>query len=181
MICEWANKDKFTRKYHDIEFGKINHDDRYIFEMMVLEFMQAGLSWSIVLKKRESMRREFDNFNFNIIKDYDEKKIDELLKNKEIIRNKLKIKALISNAKSFIKVREEFKSFDNYIWSFTKGKQIINKIKDKNDIPIKSNLSIKISKDLKTRGFKFMGDIVTYSFLEAIGIINDHYITCPYR
>lgn len=175
-ICEWAKKSDKLLEYHNKEWCKIIKEDDKIFEMLVLEFMQAGLSWSIILNKREEMRNAFDNFDYKIIKNYNEEKVENLLKNEKIIKNKFKIKALINNANQFCNIQKEYTSFYNYIWSFTNFKQIENHY----DIKSESDLSIKISKDMKKRGFNFLGPKIVYSFLEAIGVYNNHIFNCRY-
>ena len=174
--CKWVNlKNKLYVDYHDNEWGKIKHNDTYLFEMLILEGFQAGLSWECVLNKREEFRKAFDNFDYIKISKYDNKKIEELLNNPNIIRNKLKINASITNAKVFIQIQEEYKSFDNYIWSFTNNK-VIKNIDD--NLKTTSELSDNISNDLKQRGMKFVGSTIIYSYLQAIGVINDHEINC---
>ena len=177
MRCSWANNDLLI-KYHDNEWCKISKDDNYIFEMLVLESFQAGLSWNTILKKRENFREAFDNFDYKKISNYGENKIEELLKNEGIIRHTLKINAVINNAKKFMEIQKEFGTFANYIWDFVEGKQIINNWKEMSEVPAKTLLSDKISKDLKKRGFKFVGSTIIYSFLQAIGIIDDHIEGC---
>lgn len=177
MRCSWANNDLLI-KYHDNEWCKISKDDNYIFEMLVLESFQAGLSWNTILKKRENFREAFDNFDYKKISNYGENKIEELLKNEGIIRHILKINAVINNAKKFMEIQKEFGTFANYIWDFVEGKQIINNWKEMKEVPAKTELSDKISKDLKKRGFKFVGSTIIYSFLQAIGIIDDHIEGC---
>lgn len=174
--CRWVNLDnKIYIDYHDREWGIPKYDDKYLFELLILEMFQAGLSWECVLNKRENFRSVFDNFDYEKISNYDEDKINELMNNKDIIRNKLKIKASIMNAKIFINLQNEFGSFSNYIWGFTNN----HIIKNNNDIFVAHNeLSDKISKDLKKRGMKFVGSIIIYSYLQAIGIINDHEKGC---
>ena len=171
--CSWCNlnNNKYIL-YHDNEWGKPTHDDNRLFELLILESFQAGLSWECILNKREDFRKAFDNFNYKKISKYNETKINELLNNKNIIRNKLKIKAAINNSKIFIDIQKEYKSFSNYIWSFTK-----NNIIYEND-KVSSELSDKISNDLKKRGMKFVGTIIIYSYLQAIGIINSHEENC---
>lgn len=178
--CGWANKDS-ERVYHDNEWGVPSHDDSYMFEMLILEGFQAGLSWITILNKRENFRKAFDNFDYNKIKDYKQDKIDELLKNDGIVKNKLKVNSTVENAKAFIKVQEEFGSFDKYIWGFVNNKQIVNKWKDMKELPAKTELSDKISKDMKKRGFKFVGSTIIYSYLQAVGIIDDHIVTCSFK
>ena len=177
MRCSWANNDLLI-KYHDNEWCKISKDDNYIFEMLVLESFQAGLSWNTILKKRENFREAFDNFDYKKISNYGKNKIEELLKNEGIIRHTLKINAVINNAKKFIEIQKEFGTFANYIWDFVEEKQIINNWKEMKEVPAKTELSDKISKDLKKRGFKFVGSTIIYSFLQSIGIIDDHIEGC---
>ena len=149
--------------------------------MLILEGFQAGLSWNTILNKRENFRNALDNFDYKIISKYDSKKIESLLEDAGIIRNKLKINSTVTNAKSFMKIQEEFGSFSTYIWGFTNNKRIINKWKDISEVPATSDLSDKVSKDLKKRGFKFVGSTIVYSFLQALGIIDDHLISCPFK
>ena len=178
--CGWAKGEKDIL-YHDTEWGVPSHDDRYIFEMLILEGFQAGLSWNTILQKRGNFREAFDNFDYKKIAEYDTTKLSELLKNEGIIRNRLKINSTVTNAIAFMKVQKEFGSFAEYIWNFTDNKRIINKWKELSEVPATSELSDKISKDLKKRGFKFIGSTIIYSFLQAIGIIDDHLISCPYK
>ncbi len=178
IICDWAKSSEIEKYYHDSEWGVESHDDRYLFEMLVLEGAQAGLSWITILKKRENYRTAFDNFEPEIVSEYGEEKVEELMKNTGIIRNRLKINGAIKNAKEFLKIKEEYGTFDKYIWSFTEGKQIVNNWKNIEEMPAKSELSEKISKDLKKRDFKFVGPIIIYSYLQAIGIIDDHLNYC---
>ena len=174
--CKWVNlNNKKYVDYHDNEWGKIGHDDNYLFEMLILEGFQAGLSWECVLNKREDFKKAFNNFDYIKISEYDSDKVSELLNNTKIIRNKLKINAAITNARVFIKIQEEFKTFDNYIWSFTNNK-VIKNIDD--NLKTTSELSDNISKDLKKRGMKFVGSTIIYSYLQAIGVINDHELNC---
>lgn len=174
--CKWLNqKNIIYVKYHDEEWGVASHDDKYLFEMLMLESFQAGLSWECVLNKRESFRQSFDNFDYQMIANYDENKIKELLNNQKIIRNELKIKAVINNAQVFMNIQREYGSFDKYIWSFTNGQVI----KNTDDVfKTTSMLSDKVSKDLKDRGMKFVGSTIIYSYLQAIGIIDDHELEC---
>ena len=178
--CGWAKGEKDIL-YHDTEWGVASYDDGYIFEMLILEGFQAGLSWNTILQKRENFRKAFDNFDYKKIAKYDEKKLNELMQNEGIIRNKLKINSTVTNAVSFMKTQKEFGSFSDYIWGFTDKKRIINKWKDLSEVPATTELSDKISKDLKKRGFKFIGSTIIYSFLQAIGIIDDHLASCPYK
>ena len=176
--CAWCEKDDLYRKYHDEEWGKPIYDDASLFEFLILETFQAGLSWYTVLCKRENFRNAFDNFDYKIIANYNEAKIKALLLDAGIIRNKLKIKATISNALSFIKIQEEFGSFSSYIWKFTNGKPIENKRKSLKEVPATTTLSDEISKDLKKRGFKFVGSTVMYAHMQATGMVNDHVQEC---
>lgn len=176
QVCRWANdKEGILRAYHDQEWGIPCHDDQHLYELLILESFQAGLSWLIVLKKREAFREVLDQFNYRKIAAYDETKLNELMNDARLIRNKRKFNAMITNSQVFIKIQEEFGSFDTYIWSFTKGKVIKNK---DDHIPTTSPLSDQISKDLIRRGMKFMGSITVYSYLGAIGVINDHELAC---
>lgn len=176
--CWWAGNDPLYIEYHDKEWGVPVYDDKKLFEFLILETFQAGLSWIIILKKRAYFREAFDGFDYNIIAKYGEQKVAELLKNKGIIRNRLKINSAITNAQAFIKIQEEFGSFSKYIWDFTGGKPINNSFATSEDIPATSNLSDHISKDLKLRGFKFVGSTVIYAQMQATGMVNDHLTNC---
>ncbi len=176
--CAWGLNYQISIDYHDKEWGVPVHDDRLLFEFLILEGAQAGLSWITILQRRENYRKAFDNFDYEKIAKYDEKKIAELLQNEGIIRNKLKINSVISNAQAFIKVREEFGSFDKYIWGFVDHKPIHNNWKTLREIPDKTELSEKISKDLKKRGFRFIGPTIVYAFMQAVGMVNDHIFDC---
>ena len=165
-------------RYHDTEWGVPVHDDRLLFEYLILEGAQAGLSWSTVLKKRESYRAAFDNFAAEKIVRYGDKKVAELLANPGIIRNRLKVAATIQNAKSFLKVQEEFGSFDAYLWRFVDGKPIVNRRKSMKEVPAKTEQSDAMSKDLLKRGFKFVGSTICYAHMQATGMVNDHLVTC---
>lgn len=177
-ICPWALKSKELKKYHDEEWGKISKSENYLFEMLVLESAQAGLNWDIILKKREGYRRLYDDFDPQKVAKFGKLEYNVLVSDKSIIRNKRKIESSINNAKAFLKVQEEFGSFYNYIWSFTNGKQIVNEFERLEDIPTENELSRVISKDMKCRGFSFVGPIIIYSYLQAIGVINDHIKGC---
>ncbi len=176
--CPWAGTDPLYVDYHDNEWGVPVYDDILLFEFLMLETFQAGLSWITILRKRENFRKAFDNFDFNKISGYSEKKVEELLNDKGIIRNKLKIYATISNAKAFINIRKEFGTFSKYIWSFTDGKPIINTFTSIDKVPAKTSLSDTLSKDLKLRGFKFVGSTIVYAHMQATGMVNDHLTTC---
>ena len=175
--CSWVNlNNPLYVKYHDEEWGVPSYDDDYLFEMLVLESFQAGLSWECILNKRKAFYKAFDSFNYELIANYNDNKINELINNKDIVRNKRKILATINNAKVFINIRNEYKSFSNYIWSFTNNKTLYN-----NGLVTSNELSDTISKDLKKRGMAFVGTTIIYSYLQAIGVINDHEKTCDYR
>lgn len=176
--CSWAGKEQIYIDYHDKEWGVPVRDDHRQFEFLILEGFQAGLSWITILKKRENFRKAFDNFDYEKIANYDENKIQSLMENEGIIRNRLKIRATVTNAQAFIKVREEFGTFTEYIWGFTDGKTVVGKWKTKDEVPANTELSDKISKDLKKRGFKFVGTTIVYSHLQATGIVNDHTTDC---
>jgi DNA-3-methyladenine glycosylase I len=176
--CAWCEKDDLYRKYHDEEWGIPVYDDATLFEFLILETFQAGLSWYTILAKREHFRLALDNFDYKKIVNYSEEKIEELLLNPGIIRNKLKVRATISNAQAFMKVQEEFGSFSKYIWGFVDGKPIDNKLQSLKDIPATTPLSDAISKDLKKRGFKFVGSTVVYAHMQATGMVNDHIESC---
>ena len=179
--CEWCGEDPLYVKYHDKEWGVPVHDDRTLFEFLVLEGAQAGLSWITILRKREGYRKAYDDFDVQKVASYDESKIEELLINPDIVRNKLKVRSSVNNAKLFMEIQKEFGSFDSYIWSFTDGKQIINNWEYISQVPVTSELSDNVSRDLKKRGFKFTGSTIIYSYLQAVGIINDHTIWCSFR
>lgn len=176
--CAWPSDDVLMIKYHDKEWGAPLHNDRKLFEFLILEGFQAGLSWRTILHKRENFRKAFDNFDFNKVAKYDKRKINSLLKNAGIVRNKLKIEGAITNAKAFLQVRKEFGTFDKYIWRFVDGKPIQNKFKSLKELPAKTKLSDKISEDLKKRGFKFVGSTIVYAHMQATGMVNDHMVSC---
>jgi len=175
--CTWP-KNELAIAYHDSEWGVPLHDDRKLFEFIVLEGAQAGLSWDTILRKRENYREAFDGFDVEKVARYTDKKIERLLQNDGIIRNRLKVASAVSNAKAFIKVQKEFGSFDKYIWSFVDGKPIVNKWKDTSQIPARSEISDTISKDLKKRGFNFVGSTIMYAHMQATGMVNDHLVGC---
>lgn len=175
--CGWAKND-LAIKYHDTEWGVPLHDDGRLFEFLILEAAQAGLSWDTVLKKRENYRRAFDGFDAEKIARYDEKKCRELLENEGIVRNRLKIKSAIQNANAFLEIQKEFGSFDEYIWGFVGGKPSVNGWKNLRQVPAKTEISDKISKDLKRRGFNFVGSTIIYAFMQACGLVNDHIVSC---
>jgi DNA-3-methyladenine glycosylase I len=176
--CNWCGTDPLYMEYHDSEWGVPVYDDDKLFEFLILETFQAGLSWITILRKRENFRKAFDNFDYKKIATYSDEKFDELILDAGIIRNKLKIKATISNAISFMEIQKEFGSFSKYIWSFTNGKPIKNKWDNLNNVPATTELSETISKDLKKRGFKFVGSTVIYAHMQATGMVNDHVKEC---
>ncbi len=176
--CAWCEKDDLYRKYHDNEWGKPVYDDETIFEFLILETFQAGLSWYTVLAKRENFRKAFDNFDLKKIANYSEDKMAELAEDTGIIRNKLKIKATVTNAQAFIKVQEEFGTFSKYIWGFVDGKPIDNQPKTLSEVKATTPISDALSKDLKKRGFKFVGSTVVYAHMQATGMVNDHVMDC---
>lgn len=176
--CAWCEKDDLYRDYHDTEWGKPVYDDQLLFEFLILETFQAGLSWYTILAKRDNFRKAFANFDYKKVAKYDESKIQELMLDAGIIRNQLKIRAAVSNAIAFMDVQKEFGSFSNYIWKFTDGKPIDNQPKTLRDIPSSTPLSDTISKDLKKRGFKFVGTTVVYAHMQATGMVNDHAMDC---
>lgn len=177
--CEWVPlADPLYLKYHDEEWGTPLHDDRRLFELLILEGQQAGLSWKTILNKRENFREAFDNFDPEKIAQYDDIKISSLLSNKGIIRNRLKINAAVANAKAFLAVREKFGSFDKFMWSFVDGKPIVNSWTSIGDVPARTGLSDSFSKNLRKHGFKFVGSTICYSFMQATGMVNDHTTSC---
>lgn len=176
--CDWSNSNPLMIKYHDEEWGVPLHEDRKLFEFLVLEGFQAGLSWQIVLNKREAFREAFDHFDPAIVSTYGESKVAGLMANAGIIRNKAKILACINNASKFLEIQEQFGSFDRYIWSFTDYKPVVNGFREMKDLPAKTPLSDAISADLKKRGFKFVGSTVMYAHMQATGMVNDHLVNC---
>ena len=178
QTCSWPKGDPLLTKYHDTEWGVPLHNDRKLFEFLILEGFQAGLSWLTILRKRENFRKAFDKFDFNKVANYRQRKIDSLLQDSGIIRNKLKIKSAVTNANAFIGVRKEFGSFNKYIWGFTGGKPIQNEFESLEEIPAKTELSDLISKDLIKRGFKFVGSTIVYAHMQATGMVNDHIKSC---
>ncbi|MGK6341279.1 DNA-3-methyladenine glycosylase I [Chryseobacterium sp. DT-3] len=179
--CGWCEKDDLYRKYHDEEWGRPVYDDETIFEFLILESFQAGLSWYTILSKRENFRKAFDDFNYKKIADYTEEKMEELMNDPGIIRNRLKIKATVTNAQKFQEVQKEFGSFSKYIWGFVGGKPLDNCPKTLDDVPAITDISDALSKDLKKRGFKFMGSTVVYAHMQATGMVNDHIESCFVR
>ncbi|MGB0890935.1 MAG: DNA-3-methyladenine glycosylase I [Flavobacteriaceae bacterium] len=176
--CFWVTESKLYQDYHDNEWGTPVYDDKTLFEFLILETFQAGLSWITILKKRENFRKAFDDFDYEKIAKYPESKYKSLLLDASIIRNKLKIKSAITNAKLFIEVQQEFGSFSKFIWSYVNEKPIINSFEKREDVPATTSLSDTISKDLKKRGFKFVGSTVMYAYMQAVGMVNDHTTDC---
>ncbi len=176
--CEWPGDDPLYLRYHDREWGVPLHNDKKLFEFLVLEGAQAGLSWITILKKRDNFRKAFDNFNFNKIARYTERDIRLLMQDPGIVRNELKIRSAVNNARAFLEVRKEFGTFNKYIWGFVEGKPIQNAWKGMHEIPAKTALSDQISKDLKKRGFSFVGSTIVYSHMQATGMVNDHAVYC---
>ena len=179
--CGWVGEDELMIRYHDREWGRPVHDDRKLFEFLILESFQAGLSWRTILHKRENFRKAFANFDPKKVAKFDAKKFDSLMQDAGIIRNRLKILAAINNAQRFLETQREFGSFDAYVWSFSKGKRIINKPRSLKDLPTRSTLSDAMSEDMGKRGFKFRGTTICYAFMQAVGIVDDHLVGCPYK
>ncbi len=180
--CDWAKSgDELMRAYHDTEWGVPSHEDRHLFEMLTLEGAQAGLSWKIILDKRQGYKKAFDNFNAKKIAKYSKVKIAALLKNPKIVRNRLKVGSVVTNAVAFLEIQKEFGSFDKYIWQFTGGKAKNNKLKSMKQLPASTPESDNMSKDLKKRGFRFVGSTICYSFMQATGMVNDHILTCDFK
>jgi len=176
--CSWAENDERMMKYHDEVWGVPEHNDQKLFAKLCLDSMQAGLSWQTIVNKMDNFMKAFDNFDIETVAKYDEKKYEELMQDAGIVRNKLKIRTVINNARLVLDLQKEFGSFSSYLWSFTEGKTIKNKMKSLDDIPPSTPLSDKISKDMKKRGFNFVGTTIVYAFIQAIGIVNDHCTYC---
>lgn len=176
--CAWAGNDDRMVAYHDVEWGTPLHDDRMLFQFLVLEGAQAGLSWSTILNKRDAYRRAFDEFDIARVADYGEEKIQALLGDAGIVRNRLKINAAVSNARAVLKVQAEFGSLDAYLWQFVDGKPLQNAFKTLSELPAQTPLSVTMSKDLQSRGFRFVGPTICYAFMQAVGMVNDHTIDC---
>lgn len=176
--CPWASGSQLYLDYHDNEWGVPVHDDRKLFEMLILEGTQAGLSWSLILKKRAGFRQAFDGFDANTIACYDERKVQELLANPEIVRNKLKIQAAIQNARAFLALQSQYGSFDTFLWQFVDGQPLQNARQTLQDIPTSTRESDAMSKELKRRGFTFVGTTICYAFMQAVGMVNDHIVEC---
>lgn len=176
--CHWVNDDPIYIDYHDHEWGIPLHDDNKLFEFLILEGFQAGLSWITILRKRDNFRKAFDDFKALKIVKYDEQKVEELMQNSGIIRNRLKIMGTITNARLYLEIQQEFGSFDKYIWQFTDGQVVVNQWDIHNKVPASTSISDAMSKDLKKRGFKFIGTTICYAFMQATGMVNDHLINC---
>ena len=179
--CAWCTSDNVYMEYHDKEWGKPVHDDQVLYEFLVLESFQAGLSWLTILRKRENFRKAFAGFDVKKVAKFDEKKVEALMQDEGIIRNRLKVHAAINNAKLFMKVQKEFESFDKYIWGFTGGKPIVNNPKTLRDLTPTTDISKAITKDLSKRGFKFVGGTIMYAFMQAVGMVDDHTADCWIR
>ena len=179
--CPWAGSDPLYVRYHDEEWGRPVHDDRKLFEMLILEGAQAGLSWITILRKRPAYRKAFDRFDPRKVARYDARKKRALVANPGIVRNRLKIDAAVTNARAFLRVQEEFGSFDAYIWQFVGGAPKVNRPKSLRDLPARTVESDAMSRDLQKRGFKFAGSTICYAFMQAVGMVNDHLVTCPAR
>ena len=176
--CFWVTDSKLYQDYHDKEWGEPVYNDETLFEFLILETFQAGVSWITILNKRENFRKAFDNFDYQIIAKYKENKFNELMQNAGIIRNKLKIRSAIPNAQLFMEIQKEFGSFSKFMWNYVDNKPIINTFKSREEVPATSKISDKISKDLKKRGFKFTGSTIMYAYMQAVGMVNDHTIDC---
>jgi len=176
--CPWAGADALYQAYHDTEWGVPLHDDRRLFEMLILEGAQAGLSWITILRKRDAYRKAFDGFQVEKIAKYSEKKLASLLADAGIVRNRLKIQSAVKNARSFLAIQEEFGSFDQYLWSYVDGRPVRNRWKESSQVPARTELSDRISKDLKKRGMTFVGSTIIYAYLQAVGVVNDHLVSC---
>jgi DNA-3-methyladenine glycosylase I len=177
--CDWAESSETMRRYHDDEWGVPSRDDSHLFEMLILEGAQAGLSWSTILNKRENYRLAFDNFDPRRIVDYDEDKLAGLLANPGIVRNRLKVRGAVRNARAFLDTCEEQGSFAAYLWAWVDGTPVVNRPRSIADLPARTELSDRFAKDLKRRGFTFVGSTIIYSFLQAVGVVDDHLVTCP--
>ena len=176
--CEWVGENELYQAYHDSEWGVPSYDDRHLFEMLILEGAQAGLNWLTILKKREGYKKAFDNFDVKKVARYSPQKIEKLLSNPEIVRNKLKVNAAVTNAKNVLSILKEYESFSDYIWQFVNHKPIVNKWKSISEVPVTTAESDAMSEDLKKRGFKFVGSTICYAYMQAVGMVNDHTTKC---
>ena len=181
MDCAWPGEDVLMRSYHDTEWGLPLHDEQKFFEFLILDAMQAGLSWKTVLHKRENFRKAFANFDPNNVAKFDSAKVEQLMQDAGIIRNRLKIEASIANAKGFLQIQKEFGSFDHYIWQFVGGHPLVSSLENQADIPAQSAESIVMSKELRKRGFNFVGPTICYAFMQAAGLVNDHINSCTHK
>ncbi|MDR1607931.1 MAG: DNA-3-methyladenine glycosylase I [Deltaproteobacteria bacterium] len=179
--CPWAESDPLSQKYHDVQWGVPCHDDRELFKMLILEGKQAGLAWITILRKIDTLTKAFNNFNPERIAKYNQKKIDSLLLDPGVIRNRLKVMAVVANARAYLELRAKDSSLDNFFWAYVDGEPIVNNWQSMNEMPVNSPLSDKISRDLKKLGFKFVGSTIVYSFLQAVGVINDHLVSCHFK
>jgi DNA-3-methyladenine glycosylase I len=177
--CSWAESSEGMQAYHDDEWGRPSHDDRHLFEMLILEGAQAGLSWSTILAKRANYRRAFEGFDAHKVARYGDRKVSALLNDAGIVRNRLKIAAAVGNAQAWLRVAEERGSFDAYLWEWVSGEPVINRPKSLAEVPATSELSDRLSRDLKRRGFRFVGSTIVYSFLQSVGLVDDHVVGCP--
>jgi DNA-3-methyladenine glycosylase I len=177
--CDWADGSEAMGRYHDEEWGVPSRDDLYLFEMLILEGAQAGLSWSTILNKRENYRRAFDGFDPVRISGYDEDRLAELMANPGIVRNRLKVRGAVTNAQAFLATRDAFGSFAAYVWEWVDGTRIVNRPRSMAELPARTDLSDRVAKDLKRRGFTFVGSTIVYSFLQSVGVVDDHLVTCP--
>lgn len=177
--CPWAEQTDEYRRYHDTEWGRPQHDDRVLFEFLILEGAQAGLSWRTILEKRKGYRRAFANFDPRKVARFTPAQVNKLLANPAIVRNRLKVESSVSNAKAFLNVQQEFGNFDAYLWGFVNGKPILNRFRSMKQVPARTELSDRISKDLKQRGFRFVGSTIVYAYMQAVGVVNDHLLSCP--
>lgn len=178
--CPWASTPAEIA-YHDQEWGRPLHDDRALFELLVLEGMQAGVSWRVILNKREAFRRAFDRFQPEIVASYGPEKLEELMENPGILRNRSKLRCAVSNARAFLKVQEEFGSFDAYLWGWVDGTPIVNHPRSMEDLPAQTPLSQALSADLKRRGFRYVGPVIVYAYMQSAGLVNDHMVWCPWH
>lgn len=181
MRCDWANKNELEKQYHDTQWGKVVHDDNELFKMLILEGKQAGLSWATILAKMDTLCKAFDDFNPEKLVSYDEEKIEALLLNDGIIKNRLKVNAVVHNAKMYFKLCEKYGSLDAFLWSYVDNNPIINSWERIEDVPASTPLSDNISKQLKKEGFKFVGSTTIYAFMQSIGMVNDHLLSCSFR
>ncbi len=179
--CDWAGKNELMIKYHDEDWGKEVHDDKVLFEFLILESAQAGLSWQTILNRRETYRKAYDGFDPKVVASYDENKVEELLKDTGIIRNRRKVESSIENAKIFLQIQKEYGSFNDFLWEFVDGKQIVNQLSTMEEMPVTTELSDRVSKVLKKMGMKFVGSTIIYAYLQAVGVVNDHLIDCEFR